>query len=326
MAGNSERRGAIRKKGSKKGPAVGSGGQRRRGLAGKGPTPKASQRVSHPASKRDQTPEKSGQEARESRSHSGPDPRRRVAPDDVVVGRNPVLESLRASMPANELLVAEGVDADERIAEAVSRATDQGVPTRERPKRELDRAAGEANHQGIVLRIDPFEYADPQDLIAHALAGSKAPILVALDGITDPHNLGAIARSSLAFAAAGLIVPSRRSAGVTAIAWRSSAGAFARLPTARATNLARAINQAQEAGFFVVTLDGGAERNIAAVAAHFIDVPVLLVIGSEGAGVSRIIADRADEGVRIDMPGPVESLNASVAAGIALFSLAAGRG
>jgi 23S rRNA (guanosine2251-2'-O)-methyltransferase len=150
-------------------------------------------------------------------------------------------------------------------------------------------------------------------------------VLVALDGITDPHNLGAIARSASAFGAAGIVVPSRRSAGVTATAWRSSAGAFAYLPVARATNLARAIGQAQDAGFFVVTLDGGAQQNIVEVAAHFGDVPVMLVVGSEGAGVSRLIAERADAAARIDMPGRAESLNASVAAGIALFAIAGAR-
>jgi len=246
-------------------------------------------------------------------------------PDDTVVGRNPVVEALRAAVPARELLVAEGIDADDRVAEAVALATSARVRVSSSPKRDLDRAAGEANHQGLVLRTEPFGYADPEALFSEALAASAQPVIVALDGITDPHNLGAIARSALAFAAAGLLVPSRRSAGVTAAAWRSSAGAFARLPVARATNLARAVGQAQAAGFFVITLDGSARRTVAESAEHFADVPLLVVVGSEGAGVSRIVGDRADQAARIELPGGAESLNASVAAGIALYSIVQAR-
>lgn len=334
MAGNSKRQGAIRKTGSKKGAQVGSGGQRRRGLEAKGPTPKATERTAHPAARRARAADKAAAAggvgagaASGSGSHAskaGRPPRRAVA-DDVVVGRNPVLEALRAAVPAQELLVVDLIDPDDKVAAAVALATERGVPVRERPKRDLDRAAGEANHQGLVLRTEPFAYADPRHLWESALGMSATPVLVALDGITDPHNLGAIARSASAFGAAGVIVPSRRSAGVTPTAWRASAGAFAHLPVARATNLARVLADAAAQGYFVVALEGGADRSISEVAAHFSDVPVVLVVGSEGSGVSRLIADRADALAAIDMPGRAESLNASVAAGIALFALAAVR-
>ena len=208
MAGNSQRRGATRKPGSKKGASTGSGGQRRQGLEGKGPTPKAAERVSHPASKRARAAESAADNSGRGRS-----PRRSAVPEDTVVGRNPVVEALRAAVPATELMVAAGIDADDRVAEAVAKATEAGVPVQERPKRDLDRAAGEANHQGLVLRTEPFNYLEPEDLFERALRHSAQPVVVALDGITDPHNLGAIARSALAFAAAGIMVPSRRSAG-----------------------------------------------------------------------------------------------------------------
>ena len=346
MAGNSKRKGAVRKPGSKKGATVGSGGQRRRGLEAKGPTPKAADPVSHPANRRARAEQKAAEKGGR-RGGSGAGAARGRAPSgDVVVGRNPVVEALRAGVPAQELIVVDFVDADDRITEAVARAQGAGIPVRERPKRELDRLAGDAQHQGLVLRAAPFEYRDPEDLVALALASARTPRLVALDGITDPHNLGAIARSAVAFGAHGLVVPSRRSASVTAAAWRSSAGAFARLPVAQASNLAQALANAQAAGFFVVGLagapdgtagarDGGAipeagkgrrqiVGDVGSVAQHFADVPVILVVGSEGEGLSRLVTERADGLAAIGMPGPMESLNASVAAGIALFAFTAG--
>ncbi|MFI0433020.1 MAG: 23S rRNA (guanosine(2251)-2'-O)-methyltransferase RlmB [Candidatus Nanopelagicales bacterium] len=345
MAGNSKRKGAVRKPGSKKGATVGSGGQRRRGLEAKGPTPKASDRVSHPANRRARAAEKAAEKS--GRRTGGGGGGRGRAPVDVVVGRNPVVEALRARVPAEELIVLDFVDADDRVTEAVARAQAAGIPVRERPKRELDRLAGDAQHQGLVLRAAPFEYRDPGELVTAALAAAPTPRLVALDGITDPHNLGAIARSAVAFDARGLLVPSRRSASVTAAAWRSSAGAFARLPVAQASNLAQALANAQAEGFFVVGLAGGPAEDgagardggaipeagkgrrqivgdVASVAAHFADVPVILVVGSEGEGLSRLVAERADGLAAIGMPGPMESLNASVAAGIALFSFTTG--
>lgn len=349
MAGNSARRGAVRRPGSKKGAKVGSGGQRRKGLEAKGPTPKAEERTGHPAARKARRDaEAPGRRGQPPAGSPGGDT------SDLVVGRNPVVEALRAQLPAVQLLVVDLIDPEPRVVEAVALATARGVPVKERPKRELDRLAGSSSHQGLVLQAEPFAYADLDDLLAtgSSATGSSAsdtsatgssaadastpeatsvgsaeapPILVATDAITDPHNLGAIARSAAAFGASGLLVPSRRSAPVTAAAWRSSAGAFAHLPTARVTNLARALGQAKSAGYFVVALDGGADSSVGEVARHFRDVPVLLVVGSEGAGVSRLTAERADALARIDMPGRAESLNASVAAGIALYALSQAR-
>lgn len=310
MAGNSRRKGAVRKPGSKKGATVGSGGQRRKGLEAKGPTPKAEERTGHPASRR-------GRSQPTAKATSG----RERPESEVVAGRNPVVEALRAAVPARELMVMEFVDADERIAEAVALAGDRGLIVREVPKRELDRRALDAHHQGILLVAEPFKYTDPDALINDALTVTTAPVLVALDGVTDPHNLGAIARSALAFGAHGLLLPARRSAKVTAVAWRSSAGAFARLPVALTPNLTRGLAAAQEAGFFVLGLAGQGAEDLEAAAAHFADVPVVLVVGSEGEGLSRLVAEQADAKVSIPMPGGMESLNASVAAGVALYSL-----
>lgn len=316
MAGNSKRRGAVRKTGSKKGATVGSGGQRRKGLEPKGPTPKAQDRVGHPAARRSRA---ASQRSETKSRAAGP------GAAEVIVGRNPVVEALRAGVPSRELLVMAGLETDDRIAEAVELAGLQQLVVREVPKRELDRRAGDANHQGIVLGAAPFAYAEVDDLIDSARGAATAPVLVALDGVTDPHNLGAVARSALAFGAAGVIVPARRSAKVTAVAWRSSAGAFAQLPVALAPNLSRALAQAQEAGFFVLGLAGESGQSIEEAAAHFADVPVVLVVGSEGEGLSRLVGEQADALVRIAMPGGMESLNASVAAGIALYVLSQDR-
>ena len=316
MAGNSRRKGAVRKPGSKKGATVGSGGQRRKGLEAKGPTPKAEERTGHPASRGSR-----GKTGVPSRA-----PGRERPESEIVAGRNPVVEALRAAVPARELLVMEFVDADERIAEAVQLAGDQGLAVRELPKRDLDRRALDAHHQGIVLVVSPFEYSDTEALLTDALATSRVPVLVALDGVTDPHNLGAIARSALAFGASGVLLPARRSAKVTAVAWRSSAGAFARLPVALTPNLTRALASAQEAGFFVLGLAGAGGQDLEAAAAHFADVPVVLVVGSEGEGLSRLVAEKADTRVAIPMPGGMESLNASVATGVALYTLSRTRG
>lgn len=311
MAGNSKRRGAVRKGASKKGATVGSGGQRRKGLEPKGPTPKAQDRVGHPAARRSRAASQRNETKSRTADHAA----------EFIVGRNPVLEALRARVPSRELLVMAGVDTDERIAEAVELAGLQQVVVREVPKRELDRRAGDANHQGVVLGATPFAYTEIDDLIEAAQGARTPQVLVALDGVTDPHNLGAIARSALAFGAGGIVVPARRSAKVTAAAWRSSAGAFAQLPAALVPNLSRALSQAQDSGFFVLGLAGGAEQTIDEAAAHFADVPVVLVVGSEGEGLSRLVAEQADARVGITMPGGIESLNASVAAGIALYAL-----
>ena len=234
----------------------------------------------------------------------------------MVAGRNAVLESLRAGVPATALHVGPRLDADERIGEAVMLATDAGIPVVEAGRAELDRITAGAVHQGLALRIRPYTYAHPDDLAA----ASDLPLIVALDGVTDPRNLGAVARSVAAFGGDGVLVPSRRSAGVTAGAWKASAGALARVPVAQASNLAAALSSYQEAGLFVVGLAADGPSLVSDL--DLADAPLVLVVGSEGRGLSRLIAQRCDVLARIPMPGRAESLNAGVAAGIALYEVA----
>jgi 23S rRNA (guanosine2251-2'-O)-methyltransferase len=184
---------------------------------------------------------------------------------------------------------------------------------------ELDRLTGGVLHQGIGLQVPPYEYESFHDLLA-AAAESTGPLLVALDGVTDPRNLGAVVRSAAAFGAQGLFMTSRRAVGMTATAWRTSAGAAARLPIAQVTNLTRAIKDCQREGFLAVGLDADGELPLYELAAA-VD-PVVLVIGSEGRGLSRLVGETCDLRVSIPIVSSVESLNASVAAAVALSEVA----
>ncbi|MBW0016152.1 MAG: 23S rRNA (guanosine(2251)-2'-O)-methyltransferase RlmB [Mycobacterium sp.] len=304
MAGNSRRRGAIRKAGTKKGPTVGSGGQRRRALEGRGPTPPAHMRPNHPAAKRVQS-----------------QPRRPVKRNDeteLVLGRNPVLECLRAGVPATALYVALGTEADERLTESVSRAADLGIAILEVARTDLDRMSSNHLHQGIALQVPPYNYTHPDDLLAAAIAAPPA-LLVALDNISDPRNLGAIVRSVAAFGGHGVLIPQRRSASVTAVAWRTSAGAAARIPVARATNLTRTLKDWADRGVRVVGLDADGDTVLDDLDGT---EPLVVVVGSEGKGLSRLVRQNCDEVVSVPMAGPTESLNASVAAGVVLAEIA----
>jgi len=315
MAGNSRRRGAIRRTGTKKGAVVGSGGQRRRGLEGKGPTPKAAERAGHPAQKRAAAVERAAAKAAPRRGRQDAD----GAPE-TVVGRNPVLECLRAGVPATALHVAVGVEADERVAEAVQRAADAGVAILEVPRADLDRMTGGVLHQGLALTVPPYRYAHPDDVLAAATSAPQPALLVALDGVTDPRNLGAVVRSAAAFGAHGVLLPQRRSAGITAVAWRTSAGTATRLPVARATNLTRALRDAASAGLTVVGLDADGTTSIDELTVA--TEPLVVVVGAEGRGLSRLVQQTCDVTVSIPMASAVESLNASVAAGVVLAEVA----
>ncbi|HZE66071.1 MAG TPA: 23S rRNA (guanosine(2251)-2'-O)-methyltransferase RlmB [Sporichthyaceae bacterium] len=317
MAGNSKRQGAMRNPGSKKGSVVGSGGNKARGLSGKGPTPKATERTGHPAARR-----AAAAARRDAPSgRSGRSPARAVKEaNEVVVGRNSVLEALEAGIPASLLHIAERIESDDRVRAVLKLCADAGVPMLEVPRIELDRITGRALHQGLALSVPAYEYAHPDDLLARASRLRQKPLLVALDGVTDPRNLGAVLRSTEAFGGHGVLVPERRAAGMTAGAWKAAAGAGARLPVARATNLTRALLAYRKAGLLVVTLEGGAAMSIEELEA--VNEPICLVIGSEGKGVSRLVGETADVRVRIPLAGPTESLNAGVAAGVALYEIA----
>ena len=314
MPGNSQRKGAVRRKG--KGNTAGSGGRVRRGLEGRGPTPKAEDRPYHVAHKSKSAAEgrpstaRGGSEKRTGRPGSGP---------EWVVGRNAVLEAMEAGIPVKSAYVAEGAERDDRLREVFKLAADRSTPMLQVTRVELDRLTAGAIHQGLALQLPEYTYTHPDDLLAAALDSGTDALIVALDSITDPRNLGAVIRSAAAFGAHGVLIPERRSAGMTAAAWKTSAGAAARLPVARATNLNRTLRAYSDAGLRLVGLDGEADTDLAAT--EGISGPLVLVVGSEGAGLSRLVREACDSMASIPMTNTVESLNAGVAAGIALYEI-----
>jgi 23S rRNA (guanosine2251-2'-O)-methyltransferase len=327
------RPGAVRKAG--KGRAVGSGGQGRQALEGKGPTPKAEDRPYHPAGKAKAARERfaaaggkgrPGARSSNERSQDGQRtaPARRVKKEDdseIVTGRNSVLEALRARIPATALYVATRIEMDDRVKEAMALANHRGIGVLEVMRPELDRLSGhDAVHQGLALKVPPYEYAHPETLLDEVLGRGETPLFVALDGITDPRNLGAIIRSTAAFGGHGVILPQRRSVGVTASAWKTSAGAAARTPVAMASNLTQTLKAFKARGVFVVGLDGGGDVSLPGLS--FADGPVLVVVGSEGKGLSRLVTETCDAVVSIPISDATESLNAGIAASVTLYEIA----
>jgi len=327
--GNKSRAGAVRK--TSTGKQVGSGGQGRQALEGKKPTPKAEDRPYHPAGKRKAANERfeasGGRRPSRGKEAPGaeqrPQQQRRAKSSDeieVVTGRNSVLEALRANIPAQTLYMATRIEYDDRVKEVVKIATTRGIPILEVMRPELDRLAGfDSVHQGLALKVPPYEYAHPMELLEKVEKSGRVPLLVALDGITDPRNLGAIIRSVAAFGGHGVIVPQRRSVGLTASAWKTSAGAAARTPVAMATNLTATIKAYKERGVFVLGLAGDGDVSLPDL--QLAKEPVLLVIGSEGKGLSRLVTDNCDAIVSIPINASTESLNAGIAASVALYEV-----
>jgi 23S rRNA (guanosine2251-2'-O)-methyltransferase len=240
-----------------------------------------------------------------------------------VHGIHPVRELLRAGRPVHEVLVAISRGQGGAVEEIAALASAAGVSVRHTDDDELERLAPGAVHQGVVALAPPFPLVDIDRLLAHAAASGRAPLLVAVDGVTDPHNLGSIARTAEAVGAHGLILPERRSAPVTPVVEKAAAGALAHLPVAGVTNLVRALELLGKAGVWSIGLDGGAGTTLTGhpLAAG----PVVLVVGAEGGGLTRLVRERCDALVRLPMHGRVGSLNASVAAAVALYTLLAAR-
>ena len=317
MPGNSSRKGAIRK--SSKGPTAGSGGRVKRGLEGRGPTPRAEDRPNHKVYK---------ERAREERKEAARPKRRTTRSTDAewVAGRNSVVEAMRAGIPVSGVYVAEGAERDGRLREAFKLAAEQGVSLLEVTKNELDRMTAGAVHQGLAARIPAYEYAHPDDLLANVATGDQ-PLVVALDSVTDPRNLGAVIRSASGFGAHGVLIPERRAAGMTAAAWKTSAGAAARTPVAQTVNLVRQLKAYQDAGCMVVGLAADGDVTLPELTAPegLADGPLVIVVGSEGKGLSRLVAETCDQLVSIPMANQLESLNAGVAASVALYAVSQAR-
>lgn len=394
MAGKPSRPGAAK---AKKGGKVGSGGNNKQRLEGRGPTPKAEDRKNHQAFKAKQAAERkafalgikvagkgAGNSSTARKFASELDPKiatartgkaapraaaagsrdgarasgkstagtrdgarrgeflapssrtagsggavkrsgQRVAKaaeaSEVLSGRNSVLEALRAKVPSTALFIATRIEMDERVKESIKIASTRGIPVTELTRPEIDRMTGyDSVHQGIALQVPPYKYQHPMELLDLILSRGQKPLLVALDGITDPRNLGAIIRSVAAFGGQGVILPQRRSTGVTAAAWKTSAGAAARIPVALAANLNATLKDLKKRGCFIVGLDGGGDMSLPEFALG--TEPLVLVVGSEGKGLSRLVTENCDAIVSIPIGGETESLNAGIAASVTLYEVA----
>ncbi len=394
MAGKPGRPGAAK---SKKGGKVGSGGNNKQRLEGRGPTPKAEDRKNHKAFKAKQAAERkaaalgikivgkgAGNSSTARKFASELDPKiasartgkaaarpaagraaagagragakgtagtrdgarrgeflapsartagsagaakrsgQRVAKaadaSEVLSGRNSVLEALRSKVPATALFIATRIEMDERVKESIKIAAQRGIPVSELTRPEIDRMTGyDSVHQGIALQVPPYKYQHPMELLDLILSRGQKPLLVALDGITDPRNLGAIIRSVAAFGGQGVILPQRRSTGVTASAWKTSAGAAARIPVALAANLNSTLKDLKKRGCFIVGLDGGGDMSLPEFSLG--TEPLVLVVGSEGKGLSRLVTENCDAVVSIPITGDTESLNAGIAASVTLYEV-----
>ena len=317
MAGNSQRKGAIKKTG-KGNPTAGSGGRVRRGLEGRGPTPKAKDRPYHQAHKAAK---------RSERDKSTRPKRRTTAEAEWAAGRNSVVELLQAGVPVTGVYVAEGTERDGRMREAFKLAAEQGLTLLEVTRNEMDRMTGGAVHQGLAARLPAYEYAHADDLLERAAEAKEPALVVALDSVTDPRNLGAVVRSAAGFGAHGVLIPERRAAGMTASAWKTSAGAAARLPIAQTVNLTRQLKAYQDAGCMVVGLAADGDISLPELVAPggLAEGPLVVVVGSEGKGLGRLVAETCDQIVSIPMAGQLESLNAGVAASVALYAISQAR-
>jgi 23S rRNA (guanosine2251-2'-O)-methyltransferase len=242
-------------------------------------------------------------------------PSDRLPADELLFGRRPVLESLRSGQSIQRVFIAAGLERSGALDEIRSRARHAGIPVAVMPRAEIDRLSDGGNHQGVVAHTARYRYAPLEEML-----GSESPSLLFLDGVTDPHNVGALIRSAGAAGLDGVVLPTRRSAGVTAAVRRVAAGAAEVVPVARVPNLGRALEEAKSAGVWVVGLDEAGEADV--WSSNLLEPPVALVLGAEGKGLSRNVVAHCDGVVRIPMHGSIASLNVSVAGGIAMFEIA----
>lgn len=232
-----------------------------------------------------------------------------------VYGRNPVLEALRSNQRIERILLARGVKRSGAIERILVQAQQRGIPVEWVERTKLDRMA--ASHQGVVAEVAPFRYADVAEMLALAKRRGELPLLLALDHIQDVHNLGALIRTAEAVGVHGVIIPERRAAGVTPAVFKTSAGAVAHLPIAQVTNLVRTLRTLKEADLWIVGLDMAGTQEYDTLDW---EMPVCIVVGGEGEGLSRLVRETCDLRVRLPMRGKVESLNAAVAGSIVLYT------
>ncbi len=235
---------------------------------------------------------------------------------EYIIGRNPVIEALKSGRDINKIWVAEGANKGQ-IHTVLQLAKEQGVIVQQAPNKKLDQLA-EGNHQGVIAHVAAYKYAELDDLFSRAEKQQETPFFLILDEIEDPHNLGSIMRTADAVGAHGIIIPKRRAVGLTAAVAKASTGAIEYIPVARVTNLTRTIEELKERGIWIAGTDAKGTDDYRRLDGT---MPLGLVIGSEGKGMSRLVREQCDFLVRLPMAGKVTSLNASVAAGLLMYEV-----
>lgn len=236
--------------------------------------------------------------------------------NEWIVGKNAVLEALRSGREINKVWVAEGmqVSSFQQIQKLAKQAN---AIVQQVPKQKIEQVAGK-NHQGVAASVAAYQYAELEDIFQRAEGREEHPFILLLDEIEDPHNLGSILRTADAVGVHGVIIPKRRAVGLTAAVAKSSTGAIEHIPVARVTNIARTIDELKERGFWIAGTDAAAKQDFREMTA---DLPLGVVIGSEGKGISRLVKDKCDFLLSLPMVGKVTSLNASVAAGLLMYEV-----
>lgn len=235
--------------------------------------------------------------------------------NEMIAGKNPVLEALRAGREINKLWIADGVKKT-GIQELIDLAKERGVLVQFVPKQKVDKLAD--NHQGIVASVAAYQYAEIEDLFNAAKAKNEDPFFLILDELEDPHNLGSIMRTADAIGVHGIIIPKRRAVGLTAVVAKASTGAIEHVPVVRVTNLAQTVDELKERGIWIAGTDAKGSADYRKMDAT---LPLAIIIGSEGKGMARLLKDKCDFLYHLPMVGHVTSLNASVAAAILMYEV-----
>ncbi|CAH0120760.1 MULTISPECIES: 23S rRNA (guanosine(2251)-2'-O)-methyltransferase RlmB [unclassified Paenibacillus] len=237
---------------------------------------------------------------------------------EYIAGKHSVTEALRSGRPIHKLWIAD--TAQKHLAQPIAaEAKRQGIVVQNADKRKLDQMVPGVQHQGVVAQVAAYGYAEVDDLLAAAAERGEPPFLLLLDEIEDPHNLGSILRTADCTGVHGVIIPKRRSVGLTATVSKTSAGAVEYVPVARVTNLAQTIDQLKKQGLWIVGTDVSGDQELYG-SAQF-NMPIALVIGNENKGMGRLIKEKCDFLVKLPMVGRINSLNASVAAGIFMYEV-----
>lgn len=234
----------------------------------------------------------------------------------LIWGRNAVLESLRGWRKPVRIWMGEGVHTGGAIGEILQAAGRQGIPVTRISHRDLDMRVGDVNHQGVIAEVPPFEYADLEDALALARQRNEMPLLLLLDSVQDPQNLGTLIRTAAAVGVHGIVIPRHRAAPVTGAVVKSSAGAIEHVPVIQVTNLSQTIERLKKESVWIAGLDMDAKQAYDEVD---LKIPLALVVGSEGKGMSQIVTQHCDFLLKLPMHGQMESLNAAVAGSIALY-------